>query len=438
MEIDKAQLPSDDFSRNAIAEKLVKIILSEKNISPVMINGDWGTGKTVLANRIRNRIIEHHNDTTCVYFNAFQEDHSENALISLVAAVASVLPKERNNKLINAAKPALRFVLKTGTKALVSHITRQDIDKLGEDASKAFSEITNSAIDNTIDSLIKDHIESEKNISVLKEMLSEQSEDKKIVIIIDELDRCNPYFAIDIIEKIKYIFDMDNIKFILIANRKQLESSINNKYGGVNSQSYIEKFIRLSIDLPVNIQQYENSYNASSIYFKKLMGNSDFLRDFPSKIRDEISDIISLNKISLREVEYLMRNIDIYNILSDNGLSNKYLPIVRTYRVLFVLIYTFSNRFNITEQEIIQNPSILMNIVGLRYDTKSPNITALMATAMAELEYDKQKRMYINTSGELYNIELRNEFNELNSKSLSGDENYSNLLLSVFNTLSFF
>ncbi len=439
METEKTQLPEDDFSRDVIAEKLVKVILSENNISPVLINGDWGTGKTVLANRIRNKLIEHPEKSTCVYINAFQEDHSENALITLVAAVASILPEKKERKLIEAAKPALRLAVKTGAKAFVSHVTRQDADKLGEDLSKALSEIANATIDSTIEAMIKDHVESEKNILSLKNMLVELSKDKKIIIIIDELDRCNPYFAIDLIEKIKYVFDMDNIKFILIANRNQLESSINNKYGGSNSQSYLEKFIRLSIELPVNMQDNDKSYNASSIYFNKLVKKSLAFSHIHKQVISELSDIITANSISLREVEYFIRNIEIYDTLTDGSLSNNPLPIVGAYKLLFIFIYSFSNKFNISEKELKNNPSIIMNISGLKYISNSKlNLLSLIASTIAYLVYDEDRFSYKAENDNEYNTNLQKQITARNPNNFSDMINYNNKLFSTFNTLSFF
>ncbi|WP_410968017.1 P-loop NTPase fold protein, partial [Salmonella sp. SAL04281] len=93
-----------------------------------------------------------------------------------------------------------------------------------------------AAIDGTIENILEDHMESEKNINSLKSCIEDISNKQKIVIIIDELDRCKPSFSTNIIETIKHIFDINNVFFILVTNTEQLKASINHIYGySINS-----------------------------------------------------------------------------------------------------------------------------------------------------------------------------------------------------------
>lgn len=65
---------------------------------------------------------------------------------------------------------------------------------------------------------MEDYIDFEKNIKILKIVLKEIFDENLIVIFIDELDCCKFSFVIFILENIKYVFDIDNVYFVLVIN----------------------------------------------------------------------------------------------------------------------------------------------------------------------------------------------------------------------------
>ncbi len=73
---------------------------------------------------------------------------------------------------------------------------------------------------------------------------------KSIVFIIDELDRCKPPFALEIVEVVKHLFAVPNMTFILVMNRAQLEASVEHEYGTGDPSKYLQKFINLWVSLP--------------------------------------------------------------------------------------------------------------------------------------------------------------------------------------------
>ena len=65
----------------------------------------------------------------------------------------------------------------------------------------------------------------------------------QLIFIIDELDRCKPTFALEIIEKIKHIFSVPGIHFLIVTHLKQLENSVRYSYGAdIDSQTDLQKF----------------------------------------------------------------------------------------------------------------------------------------------------------------------------------------------------
>ena len=73
----------------------------------------------------------------------------------------------------------------------------------------------------------------------------------RLLIIVDELDRCNPSFAIKLLERIKHYFDNDRVTFLFSVNLAELQISIRKYYGEeFNASRYLERFFDIRIPLP--------------------------------------------------------------------------------------------------------------------------------------------------------------------------------------------
>jgi hypothetical protein len=72
------------------------------------------------------------------------------------------------------------------------------------------------------------------------------------VFIIDELDRCKPSFALELLEKIKHFFSVPHFVFLLVSNLEQLQIAVSNAYGNVDSRTYLEKFYHLRVLFPAS------------------------------------------------------------------------------------------------------------------------------------------------------------------------------------------
>ncbi len=89
---------------------------------------------------------------------------------------------------------------------------------------------------------------------ILNEIIVENA--CKLVIFIDELDRCRPNYAIETLERIKHYFDDERIIFVVSVNKEQLVHTISNFYGdSFDSTGYLNKFFDMNIYLP-EIPQY--------------------------------------------------------------------------------------------------------------------------------------------------------------------------------------
>lgn len=363
----------DEFQRKSIAENIVKLLNPDTDISPLVIDGDWGTGKTEFSIKLKNLIIEQDPESKVIYIDAFKGDHAESPLLLIASAIARILPEKEKQAFIKKAIPAIRFGMKTVLKAGAGWVLRQETDNMAEEFQDAIKKASNAAIDGTVENILEDHIEAEKNINSLKTCIEELSAKQRTVIIIDELDRCKPNFSTSILEVIKHIFDTQNVYFILVTNTKQLRASINHIYGySLDSQKYLDKFIKYTISLPDTFKngRYEN-FKASVIYWLQLAKDSPKLSLIEKHIGEEVRQLITQTNLSLRETHTFARNLNIFQTLEENRITDRTYYIYRCIFIIAVFIHCFGDKNLLKEEltsESIDKLADLLKVDAIPYE----------------------------------------------------------------------
>lgn len=342
--LEKTFATHDEFNRKPIAENIIRLLTSDIDLSPMVIDGGWGTGKTEFCQKLIRLMQQQHPDYQPVYIDAFRSDHSGEPLLALLAEIIKACTPEdtdgqqsERKRLTREISKLVKFGIKTGVNALSHYFLKQSMDDLAEEFQQITSDeqeaknvaetvtdvaakITDYTIDATVEALLKEQIEAEKNLETLKSCLKELAADKPIILFIDELDRCRPDYAVDMLEVIKHVFDVENVKVVLVTNTKQLRAAINHRYGlEVDAQKYLDKFLKYSFALPEKVvAQFEEKQDLVSVeYFKQLIRDGNLKGLIGQEITiNLISDLIERNDLSLRETERLVRFLEIYHSLS--------------------------------------------------------------------------------------------------------------------------
>ena len=212
------------------------------------INGEWGTGKTTFV-KMWQKYMEKYNYRT-IYFNAWETDYIEDPFIAILGELQQVFKEDE--KFTEICSTVGRFMLGLGKMA-----SKIAIKKTTGMSSDEFADVIDETADIFKDSL-KDYSKQKSTIADFKEALKEYvanidiDEHLPVIFIIDELDRCNPHYAVKVLERIKHLFDIPNILFVLPICKSQLERSIQGFYGSdkVDSANYLRRFIDLEFELP--------------------------------------------------------------------------------------------------------------------------------------------------------------------------------------------
>jgi len=189
------------------------------------------------------------------YFDAFRHDFLDDPLIGIVGEISNrfagteksattlLRTKEAASKL---ARPAMRVGLAVAT-AGVSEIAGQIVDA----GLKAGStELLKASED-----FWKREDGKRAAMDGFRKTLADLAAETKLVIVVDELDRCRPDYALSLLEVIKHFFDVPNVHFVLGANLEQLSNTVTTRYGEkMDGRKYLQKFITATMPLGSNAQ----------------------------------------------------------------------------------------------------------------------------------------------------------------------------------------
>jgi len=302
--IEKAPFTNDLLNRKESADALTSFILSTDEPLVICIDAPWGQGKTSFLKMWEQDLANRKIPT--IYYNAWESDFTDDALISLIGEVSASISRISENgdkpkalkhlkKAKNLGVTLLKNTLPVATKIATSGLL--DMDKITE---KALSDFTESVVKDKIDKYeeSKNSLISFRNsLTDLAESISSPDNPLPLVFIIDELDRCRPTFAIEVLEKAKHFFNVKNIVFILGADKTQLGHSIKAIYGrDLDVDGYLRRFIDIDYLLPspekgLFIKALFSKYSFTE-YFSKKQGNElQYEGEQALKIFTELFDI---------------------------------------------------------------------------------------------------------------------------------------------------
>lgn len=219
------------------------------------IDQSWGAGKTFFLKRFKQQ-LETEGHISC-YINAWEDDFSEDPIVPILSALDEQLlpPEEKATKARKSFAKAARII----GKHLMHGIIRKTVaisvsemtDELGNDnAADAISEASEELAEKSAHDIIDRFRENKQHINEFKEAfacvaseLAENGSKSPLFILIDELDRCRPTYAIALLERIKHLFSVEDVVFVLTTDKDQLSHSICAVYGQkFDSSKYLDRF----------------------------------------------------------------------------------------------------------------------------------------------------------------------------------------------------
>lgn len=373
----KNNVPEDKLNRKDIARRYVQLIKNINTNCVIALDAPWGSGKSTLINYMCTEFDSPANKDIYIKYNAWENDYTDEPLLSLMS---SILDEFVGRKYIGIDKfktfiTNMTKATKSGAKGAMSTFAKHVI---GEQASQHFAEagqaLTDGFMESFTNNLFEEVNKSKKSRENFKSELSiyvnkilKEKEKDKLIIIIDELDRCRPTFAIELLENIKHIFNIKGVVFLIAVDNKQLAESIKSIYGnGFDAKTYLHRFF----DFELHLKKDDLDRYFYDLLSEKYLINSSLNvklgADF--RITDFLSKSISVFSITIRDIYKIVNELHILNTL---------------YIIHFYILYIFLLIIKHKNEKIF-----------LFLKNSQDNFS--MVTLERELLKDEDLRLYIN------------------------------------------
>lgn len=300
----------DLLDRAAFGKRLSELMERDSQPLVVALDGAWGSGKShFLKLWVGTHDQDAEHKARVVYFDAFARDYLDDPLISLVAAISSTneASKSKTTKAIDRlkawglklARPAARIAVGVATSGL-SEITLSVMDAIPDEAL----EEVKSGAQAAVDALWQREEGRIAAVEGFHNALAELAAEQPLILVIDELDRCRPDYALSLLEVVKHFFAVKGVRFVLGVNLEALEHSVRQRYGaGVDAGLYLQKFVHLKLSLPQ--PQNEKSWES---YFQALIERLGIQRRDSEHARNIVL-LFRKRPISLRDVERIVTRL---------------------------------------------------------------------------------------------------------------------------------
>lgn len=297
------------LGRKKYAEVLTGIVSSYADGFVLTVNNPWGTGKTTFL-KMWQRYLQT-KDFKTVYFNAWEHDFGKDPMMAIMGEMKGISNDH--------SSATWKSVLKKGgvlaTKVLPAAVKGFAKRHLGEEAV----EIAVAGAEGVADVLkeqVDDYVKKKKGLEdfrkALQNYVKENSDGKPLIFIIDELDRCRPDYAVEMLERVKHFFSVEGIVFVLAIDKPQLLHAIKGFYGSadINTEEYLRRFIDIEYSIPAPSPKEYCKYLFQYFHFEEfflseyrfkhpeLKNDAEIFIEFSTKL-------VEHHKLTLRQQEKL-------------------------------------------------------------------------------------------------------------------------------------
>ena len=392
---DDISIPCDDPFEHDLLDRtqpvliLTNLLLNTESPYTMSIDASWGNGKTTFLNMWKQHL--RNEGFPVVGFNAWDTDFAQYPLIALTSELLHTLKSldHKGDLGLDTVETTLPRLLKaTMTKAVPWMISLAGgvVSVQANDPSVALIGNTLAAgVAGTMEEVVGDepsenlpepltYIEAKEAINSFRnalantaEKLSEKHHGKPLIIAIDELDRCRPSYAVELLEIAKHFFSVKNIVFVLTVDKTQLSHAINSIYGtNFDSIGYLRRFIDLDFRLP------DPDRTKLIAHLMDNTGIKKFLESYPGSSWGKSSDtenllkaFLSLPALSIRQIQQSLHHLGLVlaSLDSPTNISYGAIAVLTILKTIDPETYRRFVQADITDKEVSEN---LFNMPGLQ------------------------------------------------------------------------
>ena len=320
-------IKNDSLSRNEELRYFYRLIEAQDRCTSISLNGSWGSGKTFFVRQevllinakntsskineekrkiIVDNIAPHEDDNSdfAIYFDAWESDNDTDPVISIIYEIVKQL--------------GIEYIF-----------DRTDIFKI---ASTFIEQIKGINVEKILRSLNSnyplDEFRSQKSMqeefrNFFSKILDERGD--RLILFIDELDRCKPDYAVRLLEQMKHYLTSDKITVVYSINLEELQHTIKHYYGQeFDACRYLDRFFDIRLHIPV--------LDMEKIYSKMGLQTGYVLERVSQKM-------IDMYHLQIREIEkyYRQLKMTVYKKTHENKNYYDYEEKVQEFIALYIV-----------------------------------------------------------------------------------------------------
>ena len=301
---------NDLLERRGVVEVLTPLLGNVVGPCVLAIDAPWGTGKSTFlrmwSQYLRNRGFP------VVEFNAWETDFSEDPFVAVSAEITNQLHDETDTSLSQKIRATKKVATKMALRAVPGLIRVATAGVL--DVSLLVEKEVGEFLASAAKDRLSQYQEMRQSVEEFKISLYDlavtaagSSGGRPLVVIIDELDRCRPSYAVELLEVAKHLFSVDRIVFVLAINRSELAHSIKAIYGrDFDSEGYLRRFFDVDFKLPEPNRDtfIKATLDATELtsYFQQASGQGVTNGDEWGKVQTLLMHFFASPDLSLRRI----------------------------------------------------------------------------------------------------------------------------------------
>ena len=243
--------------------RFVEFLNSIDGSFSVALDGRWGSGKTFFVKQVKMVLDSYNDHTASILTEEQKEEINRTAGSSQVFAGKQVEIEPQVTVYYDAWSndndddPLLSIIYEILTSLSVTYDI-SDITGITDLAAAVFDAVTGRNTQSLLGKLkVADPLKAIREEKSLQEKINDfineaiNERGNRMVVFVDELDRCRPDFAVRLLERIKHYFANDRVTFVFSINSQALQHTIRKHYGeGFDASRYTDRFFDLTMELP--------------------------------------------------------------------------------------------------------------------------------------------------------------------------------------------
>lgn len=411
----------DKIGREEIVDKICGLVGSlkkDKNFC-LAINGAWGSGKSFVLGLIEEKLSKKQ-EYIIIKYDAWENTFYSDPLIAILSCVIDGI--EEKLYLVERTEEKVKKAAKTGVNTLAKLSTKIEKLKAVIEGIKTIIKDFHNPIDTAA---LGDFKSYQKLLKATKEILNEitqageyREKQTKLVILVDEIDRCLPDEQLKILERLHHLFDVKNCTVIVAVNQICVVKTIQTIYG-VDGYEYLRKFFDFTFNLETSASEYllnllrnfADSLNVTNNIIDKPKIKKSIYAAYVCALYGEKSE---LKNIDNREITRYFRCLQ--NICNDFGWGK-----LNANYIFFILIALYCRRIKshtfLNYNEIIQKQNIKFK-------------------QLENVNYSREQIYYYDYMEELLGVDRARLADELQHENISCDYMIPELIY-YFNAIIF-